>query len=72
MIGLSPVIVPEREVAAICSCTPGGPACRHKATVEIDLRDVAKLRCKRCGHRDPLIVGRAPMQAWARSRRAAR
>jgi Zn ribbon nucleic-acid-binding protein len=48
------------------------PACRRKATVEVMLTDVAKLKCSRCGHRNPLIVGRAPMQAWARSRRAAR
>jgi Zn ribbon nucleic-acid-binding protein len=45
------------------------PSCRHQAQIAIQLEHVGKLRCSKCGHRDPIVAGREPLRTWSRYRR---
>ena len=45
------------------------PDCRHQARIAILLEHVDKLKCSRCGCRDPIVAGREPLRKWSRYRR---
>lgn len=55
------------------------PACGHSARVGLQIGTAPKdedgfalppkLKCSRCGHRDPIIAGREPLRQWSRYRR---
>jgi Zn ribbon nucleic-acid-binding protein len=72
------------ETLAAAEVTPGGviklptwitvtcPSCRHQAHMAIRLENVGKMRCSRCGCRDPIVAGREPLRSWSRYRRRAR
>ena len=45
------------------------PDCRHSARIAIHLELVPRLKCSRCGHRNPIVGGREPLRTWAKYRR---
>jgi hypothetical protein len=45
------------------------PRCGRCASVTVELRPGLKLRCSRCGLKDPLIAGRDQLRTWASYRR---
>jgi hypothetical protein len=46
-----------------CSC------CQRQSVKAIFLIDVPRLRCRECGARNPVVLSRDRLQAWARRRR---
>jgi DNA-directed RNA polymerase subunit RPC12/RpoP len=45
------------------------PRCQHQGVVAVFLDKPPKLRCAKCGSRDPIIVQRDRTRTWARQRR---
>lgn len=43
--------------------------CKRRKTVVLNLADISKLRCRRCGASDPIVEGRTPLQNWSRFRK---
>lgn len=45
------------------------PQCRHMGMIAIFLEHVDKLKCSRCGNRNPIVQNREPLRRWAKQRR---
>ena len=45
------------------------PACGRTKQIKAFIDRPLKLRCRKCGCRDPIVQGREPLRSWARRRR---
>jgi uncharacterized protein (DUF983 family) len=45
------------------------PQCQHQGVVEAFLDKPPKLRCTKCGNRNPIITSRDRTRAWSAQRR---
>jgi hypothetical protein len=61
---IAPPVVKRYPTVVTVRCD----ACRHKVDIAIFLEDVNKLVCKRCGAKEPTLIGRNPMQQWSQRR----
>lgn len=43
--------------------------CRHQVRIGIYLEQASKLKCSKCGTKDPIVQGREPLRNWSRYRR---
>jgi transcription elongation factor Elf1 len=45
------------------------PQCRHQGVVSVFIDKPLKLKCSRCGNRNPIVVTRDRTRVWAGQRR---
>lgn len=46
------------------------PQCQHQGVIAVFLDKPLKLKCSRCGNRDPIVVTRDRTRVWSGERRA--